>query len=273
MKSKNISIPVLMYHHVNPEGNFINVKPHLFESQISYLKKSGYTTLNTTDLWEIFKGTLIPPDKPIVITFDDGWLDNWRFAFPILKKSGMKAVIFVVTSLIHEKGRRMRSDEGPVNGLPLHKECQQMVESGSAQEVMLSWEEIREMEETGLIDIQSHTHTHQRWDQLYADHKEKMTVLGEQLKVSKDIIEKKLKKQCLALCWPWGQYNKEYVDVALSLGYKFLFTTEKGTNTVASEPWRIRRIVIGNINNFAFRKKLVIFSKDWLSKAYLTFFK
>jgi len=273
MKTKNVGIPVLMYHHVNPEGNFINVAPHLFESQIKHLKEGGYTALNTTDLWEIFNGARIPPDKPVVVTFDDGWLDNWLFAFPILKKYGIKAVIFVVTSRIHEKGKRMRSDEGPVNGLPSHKECQRMVGSGSAQEVMLSWEEIREMENTGLIDIQSHTHTHRRWDKLYPDHKERMTVLNEELKRSKEVIENKLQKQCHALCWPWGKYNKEYVDIALSLGYKLLFTTEKGTNTAASEPWRIRRIVIGNINNFTFRKKLIISSKDWLSKAYLMFFR
>ena len=173
MKNKNFAIPVLMYHHVNPEGSFINVSPGLFESQIKYLQESGYTALNANDLLEIFNGTRNPPDKPVVITFDDGWLDNWLFAFPVLKKYGMKAIIFVVTSLIHEKGKRMRYDEGTVKGLPPHKECQQMVDSGFAQEVMLSWEEIAEMENTGLIDIQSHTHTHQRWDKLYPDQKGK----------------------------------------------------------------------------------------------------
>ena len=273
MKKKNFGIPVLMYHHVNPEGNFINVKPHLFESQISYLKESGYTALNSTDLLEILNGTRTPPDKPVVITFDDGWLDNWLFAYPILKKYNMKAVIFVVTSLIHEKGMRMRSDEGPVKGLPLHKECQQKVESGSAQEVMLSWEEIVEMENTGLMDIQSHTHTHQRWDKLYSDHKERMTALNGELKISKEVIENKLKKQCNALCWPWGKYDNAYIEAARSAGYKLLFTTEKGANTSASEPWRIKRIVIGNIGNFALRKKLFIFSRDRLSKAYLKYFK
>jgi peptidoglycan/xylan/chitin deacetylase (PgdA/CDA1 family) len=272
MRKKNVGIPVLMYHHVNPEGNFINVKPHLFESQIKYLKEGGYTALNTNDFLEILNGTRLPPEKPVVITFDDGWLDNWLFAFPILKKYGMKAVIFVVTSQIHEKGKRRRSDEGQINGLPLHKECQQMVESGSAQEVMLSWEEVGEMENTGLVDIQSHTHTHRRLDKLYPDQKERMTVLNEELKMSKAVIEKKLKKQCHALCWPWGKYNDEYIEAAMSSGYRILFTTEKGTNTPATGPWRIKRLVIGNIGNITLRKKLVIFSRDWLSKAYLKYF-
>lgn len=273
MKNKNFAIPVLMYHHVNPEGSFINVRPGLFESQIKYLQESGYTSLNTTDLLEIFNGTRNPPDRPVVITFDDGWLDNWLFAFPILKKCGMKAIIFVVTSLIPEKGKRMRSDEGTVKGLPAHKECQQMVDSGSAQEVMLSWEEITEMENTGLIDIQSHTHTHQRWDKLYTDNKERMKTLNEELKISKEIIEKRLNKQCDALCWPWGKYNDEYIEAARSSGYNLLFTTEKGTNTPATGKWKIKRIVIGNIGNISLMKKLAVFSRDWLSKAYLKCFK
>ena len=267
------AIPVLMYHHVNPAGNFINVKPEIFERHLLYLIKNGYSTINTSEMISIIKGELKPPRKPVMITFDDGWLDNWLFAYPVLKKYGMKAVIFVVTSMIHEKGKRMRSDQGHVNALPLHKECLQIVESGSAQDVMLSWEEIREMEDTGLIDIQSHTYTHRRWDKLYPDSKERMIVLGEELKTSKEIIENKLRKPCNALCWPWGKYDNAYMEAARSAGYSLLFTTEKGANTSASGPWRIKRIVIGNIGNFAFRKKLFIFSRDWLSRAYLKYFK
>lgn len=273
MKQKNTGIPVLMYHHVNPEGDFINVKPRLFEAQIKYLKESGYTPLDSTELLEILSGARITPEKPIVITFDDGWLNNWTFAFPVLEKFGLKAVIFVVTSLIHDDGRRMRSDEGPVNGLPLHRDCQRMIEAGSAREVMLSWKEIREMEASGLIDIQSHTHTHKRWDKLYPDKKERMVVLSEELKTSKEIIEHKLSKPCNALCWPWGIYDDEYIEAAKAAGYNLLFTTEKGANTSASEPWRIKRLVIGNIGTFALRKKLFIFSREWLSRVYLKYFK
>lgn len=273
MKKRNVAIPVLMYHHVNPEGNFINVKPEIFDKHIRFLKENGFTSLDTDEFFSILNGEKTPPEKPVMITFDDGWLDNWLFAFPVLKKFNMKAVIFVVTSLVHEKGKRMRSDEGTVKGLPAHKECQQMVDSGFAQEVMLSWEEIAEMENTGLIDVQSHTHTHRRWDTLYPDHKERMKTLNDELKISKEIIETRLKKQCDALCWPWGKYNDEYMEAAGSSGYKLLFTTEKGTNTPATGAWKIKRIVIGNIGNVTLRKKLAVFSRDWLSKAYLKCFK
>jgi peptidoglycan/xylan/chitin deacetylase (PgdA/CDA1 family) len=272
MNKSRFSIPVLMYHHVNPRGNFINVTPEKFEAHMRYLNRHGFTALHTDELLAILNRQKMPPKKPVMITFDDGWLDNWIFAFPALKKYGMKAVIFVITSLIPEKGRRQRSDEGKVAGLPKHKECERMIEAGSASEVMVSWEEIREMTETGLIEIQSHTHTHRRFDKLYADRMERNSFLKQDLQISKNIIEENSGRLCNAICWPWGKYNSDYIETAQALGFGAMFTTEKGTNTWTTEPWRIRRVVIGNIGSFTFRKKLFIYSRDYLSRAYLKFF-
>ena len=263
---------MLMYHHVNPEGDSVNVRPRIFESHMRYLRERGFTALHTNEFLSIMKGRRLPPKRPVMITFDDGWLDNWMFAFPILKQYDMKAVIFIVTSLISEKGRRRRSDEGTVVGLPSHGECENMIAENRGSGVVLSWEELREMEGSGLIDIQSHTHTHQRWDKLYSDKVKRTDILREELEISKKIIEDKLNKHCNVLCWPWGKYDEDYVAAARSSGYELLFTTEKGTNTPATETWRIRRIVIGNIGTFTFRKKLFIHSRGWLSRAYLRYF-
>ena len=88
-----------MYHHVNPDGNFINVTPEIFEKHIRYLSEEGINALNTADFLLILAGKQPPPKRPVMITFDDGWLDNWSYAFPVLRRYHMKAVIFVVTSL------------------------------------------------------------------------------------------------------------------------------------------------------------------------------
>ncbi len=272
MGNNRYSIPVLMYHHVNPDGNFINVTPTVFERHIRYLRDHGFNALNTREFLSILGGKHQPPGRPVVITFDDGWLDNWLYAFPVLKRYHMKAVIFVVTSLVAEEGRRERSDEKTVSPLPVHTECQKMVEEGRGSEVMLSWDEIREMESSGLIDIQSHMRTHQRWDKPEIDRKTRSEIIFRELERSKNIIEKNLDKQCDTLCWPWGIYDEEDIALARSAGYKILFTTEKGTNSPETEAWRIRRITIGNISPFTFRKKLFIHSRNWLSKAYLKYF-
>ncbi len=262
-----------MYHHVNPEGDFINVKPESFKLHIRHLKNQGFTTLNTEELLSLINGQMSPPKKPVMITFDDGWLDNWIYAFPILKEYQMKAVIFVVTSWIHENGRRNRVDEGDASSIPEHKKCQQRVDDGHAAEVMLSWGEIREMEASGLIDIQSHTHSHKRWDKLYRNPIDRIGILNQELIISKSLIEEKLGKQCNALCWPWGVYKEDYIYAAKGSGYKLVFTTEKGSNSPETDPYRIKRIVIGNISASNLKKKLFIHSRDWLSKAYLKHFK
>lgn len=274
MTDNNFSIPVLMYHHVNPQGNFINVKPGAFESHIRYLKEKGYTTLHTNEFNLILKGKLPCPKKPVMLTFDDGWLDNWIFAYPVLLRYQIKAVIFTVTSWIAESGRRKRSDEEITAGLPTHTECQKMVDSNQSADVMISWDEIIEMQNSGLIEFQPHTHRHQRWDKLYND--DKMRINNElhgELETSKKIVEGRLNKKCNVLCWPWGKYNEDYINIARSMGYELLFTTDKGTNTPATDLLKIKRIVIGDISTFTLRKKLFIHSREWLSRVYLRYIK
>jgi peptidoglycan/xylan/chitin deacetylase (PgdA/CDA1 family) len=268
----NFAMPVLMYHHVNPEGNFINVKPDIFEGHLRLIKSNGYTTLDSEDFLSVINGDKPVPPKPIMITFDDGWLDNWLFAFLLLKKYQMKAIIFVITSQLADNGKRQRADEGAVSPLPVHKECQKFVEQGRGDEVMLSWDELREMGKSGLVDIQSHTHTHQRWDKINSDDEQRRKILDEELRISKRLIEEGLGKKCRAVCWPWGKYSEEYIELAKSSGYELMFTTEKGTNTQDTEPWRIKRLTIGNISPFSLKKKLLIHSRGWLSRAYLRYF-
>ncbi|MEW6108858.1 MAG: polysaccharide deacetylase family protein [Nitrospirota bacterium] len=273
MGKKTAAIPVLMYHHVNPRGKSITVSPSSFENQMRYLSEKGYHSLDTSELYSIMKGEQPVPDRAVMITFDDGWLDNWIFAFPILMKYRLKAVIFVITSLIAGQGLRRRSDEGSVPVLPDHKECEKMIAEGMSYKVMMSWDELKLMEESGLADIQSHTHTHSRWDILYPDAGTLFAALGQELMTSKKTIEDRLEKKCNALCWPWGKYGPDYVKAAVDSGYNMAFTTEKGTNTMRTDPFRIRRFVVGDIGITVFRKKLFIHSREWISRAYLKYFK
>ncbi|KWT94219.1 polysaccharide deacetylase family protein [Candidatus Magnetominusculus xianensis] len=248
-----------MYHHVNTAGSFITVGLRNFEKQMAFLKAYGYRTLNTADFSEILNNPNANAAKTVMITFDDGWADNWHYAYPILKKYDIKAVFFVVTSWIHNDGIRYFD-----TAFPSHKECKAIVSSGRAKEVVMSWDELREMEASGLIDVQSHTHTHKKLDggSVYED-----------LSQSKGLIEERLGKKCEALCWPWGIYNDKHIDLALKSGYRLLFTTELGTNTSKSSPLKIKRIAIGDIGVMTFRKKLFIHSDDGLSKLYLRIFK
>ncbi len=266
------AIPVLMYHHVNPVGSFINVTPEVFSLHMKYLKNRGYTTVHAGEFAGILSGSIAAPKKPVMITFDDGWLDNWVFAYPILKQYGMKAAIFLVTAHVAPQGTRLRSDQGRLEALPTHREAAGLVENGRADEVMLSWDEVAAMKDSGLFEFHSHTHTHQRWDKLMPDRSQRNAALKKDLQIAKELLEEKgLGGSCL--CWPQGFYDDDYRSLAASLGYRMLFTTEAGTNDSKDVLPRIKRIVIGNISTASLAKKLVIYSRPWLSRVYLTYFK
>jgi peptidoglycan/xylan/chitin deacetylase (PgdA/CDA1 family) len=273
MNSQNLAIPVLMYHHVNPVGNFINVRPHNFEAHMRYLKGAGFTSLHTAEFSDILTGRQEAPKRPVMITFDDGWLDNWVFAFPLLKKYNMKAVIFLITSRIAEQGKRTRSDEAPVDPLPTHRDSGKLIQQGRTAEVMLSWDEVHEMMNSGLVEFHSHTHSHTRWDKLVLDRDKRNEALRKDLLAAKDIMEARLNMSDEALCWPQGFFDRDYLEIAESLGYRMMFTTKTGTNTPDTTMRKVRRLVIGDISTFSLRKKLFIHSRSWLSRAYLRLFK
>ncbi|MBF0338319.1 MAG: polysaccharide deacetylase family protein [Nitrospirae bacterium] len=266
------AIPVLMYHHVNDRGSFINVDVAKFERQMQLIQRMGYRTLDTAGLLEV-AARKTTPQRCLMITFDDGWLDNYVYAYPILKKYGHRAVIFVVTSRITDQGLRPRMDEGFNTPLPSHKECVRMVEEGNGTQCVLSWQELIQMERSGVIDVQSHTHTHARFDTLYEDNDDRLAQLHSDLQQSKALIQERLGKACHALCWPWGIYDQGWIATATQAGFKALFTTRTGTNTAQDSLLEIKRLVIGNVGEFAFRKKLFIHSSPWLSRAYVRVFK
>ncbi|KJU82560.1 polysaccharide deacetylase [Candidatus Magnetobacterium bavaricum] len=246
------AIPVLMYHHVNDSGSFITVDVARFEQQMRLLQRMGYRTLHTADLLEVAVGG-VAPQRCVMITFDDGWLDNYVYAYPILKKYGHKAVIFVVTSWITEQGLRPRMDEGFTTPLPSHKECVRMVEEGNGAQCVLSWQELGKMERSGIIDVQSHTHTHVRFDQRYEDNADRLAHLHSDLQRSRGLIRERLDKESHGLCWPWGVYDEGWIATATQAGFKALFTTRTGTNTPQDGLLEIKRIVIGNVGEFALK--------------------
>lgn len=132
---KNSYIPILMYHDVVPKvtNSSAQVSINQFKNQLQALLNAGYTPINFADYAAYKAGTGGLPKKPIIITFDDGYKSNYTNAYPILKEMQIEATYFVITSVV-----------GKVTAANDH----------------FTWEEAKEMEKSGLIDIQSHTHTH-----------------------------------------------------------------------------------------------------------------
>lgn len=147
----NHGIPIFLYHQVRPNSS---VEPELFESHLEWLQKEGYQTMTMSEYLEEGAST-----KTVLLTLDDGYYDNYKYVFPLLKKYKMKATIFLNTFYIHE-----RREEEPVlqsNVQANYEAMKQFVETGSAKSFQyMTWEEIREMYESGLVDFQAHSHKH-----------------------------------------------------------------------------------------------------------------
>jgi peptidoglycan/xylan/chitin deacetylase (PgdA/CDA1 family) len=182
-------VPVLMYHSIGvEEGNPIKMPAEQFDAEMKYIKDQGYTTLTMDELYNYFENSVPIPDKSVVITLDDGYVDNYTGAFPILKKYGLKATIFMITSAV---------DTNPG---------------------FLTSAQLQEMEKYG-IEIESHTVTHPDLDTL--SYSKQLSELTE----SKAALEKILGRTVEYVAYPTGKYNDDTLKAVKAAGYKMAFTT------------------------------------------------
>jgi Polysaccharide deacetylase len=149
-------VPIVAYHSVADEHRHpfrhLSLPVAAFERQLQHLERRGFETVTLHDVHAYLKSSTPPPPKSVVLTFDDGFLDNWVHAFPLLKKYGMKATIFVMTDFI-DPSTAARPTLEDVWACRIDRE--ELEWWGYC-----SWPEIEAMHASGLIDIQSHTKSH-----------------------------------------------------------------------------------------------------------------
>ncbi|MBI4524228.1 MAG: polysaccharide deacetylase family protein [Deltaproteobacteria bacterium] len=149
-------IPVIIYHsiadpHDHPWG-FLSLPVAVFERQLAYLKRQGFHTVTLYELSAYLRDAQRLPPKSVIITFDDGFLDNWVHAFPLLKKYGMRATVFVATDFINSADCRRPNLEDVWAGRTTKHELQWWG--------YLAWSELKAMCASGFIDVQSHSRSH-----------------------------------------------------------------------------------------------------------------
>ncbi len=148
---------VLFYHRILPVDSQISVRMDVFEAQIRFLKDAGYVFLDARTLADFFAGKLEPSGKYVLLTFDDGWADNLFFVTPILKKYSIRALLAVCISLINpsEEKRTFSSFEF-YDG----KDALYSAVDKKDMSQFLSWNELREMKDSGAWDFASHGVSH-----------------------------------------------------------------------------------------------------------------
>lgn len=223
-ESYTADVPILMYHHLAGESSDTTVTPEAFEAQIKALYDSGYTSISVDELISYVDGYSELPEKPVLITFDDGYLSNYELAFPILKKYNMKAAIFVIGSSV---GKSFYKDTD--NPIIPH----------------FDYEQAAEMIESGLISIQSHTYDMHQWQPFEEgtartsiqmlegeDENDFIGVLREDFLKSSSEIYENTGIPVNALAFPNGLYDTLSQAVLIELGVRVTLSTESGVNTV-----------------------------------------
>jgi peptidoglycan/xylan/chitin deacetylase (PgdA/CDA1 family) len=238
------AVPVLMYHHVSPNPGLVTVSPATFTDHMDYLARAGYTTLTADEFLGFLQGSYPAPAKSVLITFDDGYLDNYVYAYPTLRTFGLHAVIFGVTGWLSDgKPRNYVGESTELPICPNHSACKQAIAVGRADDVMLRWSEVQRMGEDGTVEIHSHTHTHTRWDKVIPNAEERAQRLAEDLSDSRQTLLARLGKESSHLCWPQGYFDAAYQTTANRLGFIAQYTTSQHVNTHTTASKNIGRFV------------------------------
>lgn len=236
--TKKYEIPVIMYHRVirdKSEGGVhgIYVTESQFEKHLKYLKQKGFETITFKDLLNNkYKDRFNRGKKQIILTFDDGYTDNYNYAFPLLKKYGFKCVIYLLSHLNYNKW------DVEVKENPEHKF------------ELMDMSMIKEMEKYG-IEFGGHTKTHPKLATLPIE------IAQEEILTSKKVLEEKLGHALISFAYPYGNLNEDVKKIVKNSGYNFAVATDSGDISFSEDLFQIRRIGIFSTNNFfTFKRKV-----------------
>lgn len=204
--SPGTGVPVLTYHHIGDGPEWFNVSAADFERQLIFLRDKGYTTVSVMELADGLSGRAPLPSRPIVITFDDGYEDNYSAAFPILARQKMRGTFFVVTGKMGQPG-------------------------------YLSWEQAGKMNAGGM-EIGSHTVTHYTLKEI------NLKELERELLSSRLMLENNLQQAAPIFANPFGETAPAVVALLGRTGYRAACSSVVGMNRPGENLFMIRRMSV-----------------------------
>jgi len=216
--------PILMYHSMSDStASTLSVSPENFEKQMKYIKDKGFTVISLEALIEaISRGKRYLPGK-VVITFDDGLEDNYRYAFPVMAKYKMPATIFLITGYVGNK-------KGYMN-----------------------WNQVKVMSYNGM-DFGGHTR-----NDVYLPTVNDPKTLWDEVAGCKEDIEARIGKGIGFFCYPLGGFNDKAKEAVRLSGYKGACTTNRGFNRLNQDVYELKRVKVTNSDTnkpFHFAAKL-----------------
>lgn len=222
VKPQSLKVPILLYHYIEDntdERDFLRTsmatRPYFFEIQMKHLSLGGYTAISPSDLKSAFDGDTNLPEKPVIITFDDGFRDYYYNAFPVLKKYNLHAIVYMIANHIGRSGN-------------------------------LTVEMLREMIDSGVFELGSHTLNHAWLSQVGLE--EARREIFESKKVLSDIFNYPVKH----FAYPGGFVAPWVSNLVQEAGYETAMSTSKGIIQNSDRTLNLKRIRVGNLNESEF---------------------
>ncbi len=217
-------VPIFMYHSVredNPEGSKLIVSPKAFEAQMRFLVKNSYNVISLTRLAKIIKEKKKIPAKTVVITFDDGYRDNFLNAKPILEKYRMPATIFIAVDLIDTKVEK----------------SEYFVDNSQ----FMSMDELKSLINSEFIDLGIHTFSHEDLVKL-----QQQNDLIYQISDARKFLEEELNCRIDSFSYPFGSFDKRIRSIVVQSGYSVAVATNPGKDYPKDDLFALKRIRISD---------------------------
>lgn len=193
-------VPILTYHNFDPSApGSMTIDTAKFETQLKWIKDNGYTVIPLKQLVSYLEGkTASVPEKSVVITVDDGKESVYKYMLPIVRKYNIPVTLFIYPSAISNASYAM------------------------------TWTQLKELQKTGLFDIQGHTYWHPNFkkDKKNMSPADFQKNLDTQLVKSKKVLEQKMGTPVTLLAWPFGIYDNELEQAAQKAGYEMAFSID-----------------------------------------------
>lgn len=248
-EDNTIELPILMYHHMLKSSKLLGdytITPTEFENDLKYLKEHGYTTIQVQDLISFCNGESTLPEKPVMITFDDGYESVYEYAYPLLKQYGMKAVVSIIG---YYTDLYSKTEEKHINYSHL------------------TWTQLREMVESSVFEIQNHTYNmhgnNTRRGLRKKDgetEEEYCSAISADLLQVQNEVKRNLGIAPTTFTYPFGYITKTSKQIIRDLGFQASFSCEEGINVLSGNPEELYLLMrynrVHNISTEEFMNKV-----------------
>lgn len=224
-QENSIQLPIIMYHSLlkdtQLQGQYV-ISPDKFEDDLKKLTEEGYTTITVKELTDYVYNNNDLPEKPIMLTFDDGYYNNYLYAYPLLKKYDCKAVI----SPIAYYSQKYSETTDPPS--PSYTHC--------------TWKQLKEMQESGYVEIQNHSYNmHSQSERLGIGKKQEesdkdyRSIITTDISTAQKMFKEKLNITPSAFVYPFGISTDLSEEIIKSLSFKCSITCAEKINTITKD--------------------------------------